>query len=262
MRIIWTITALTLFTASCFFSIQLLTELADDTATTAAYTAVAVALALVQYAILPRSIRQYQNGQLFSSLTGFTTWALLTLLSIAASAGALIGDTERQNQNAITSSTEYQLLLSQIKQLQSQSAQLQSTAKLDSENGYRSRAVKTLDKNTVIQNNIKDLRQKLSQLKPEQTTAATGLFTRIADKTGYTADTVMTFIYMAVAILIELALTVSVTALAEQPAEKQHQAPKDNAQHRSTESAPVQPVTLQARITQWLPGGQPTTSCA
>ena len=98
MRPIWMLTTAILFLASSFFSVRLLLQLADDAATGWVYSAVAVALALVQYAAMPFGLRRWALGFRASALLYFATWALLTALSIAASAGALIGDTQQQQQ--------------------------------------------------------------------------------------------------------------------------------------------------------------------
>ncbi|MAD47098.1 MAG: hypothetical protein CMH98_19055 [Oceanospirillaceae bacterium] len=214
MRYLWTITAAILFIASCFFSTRLLLQLADDTATAVAYAAVAVALALVQYASLPRAIALWSENKLSSGIH-FATFGLLTSLSIAASTGALIGDTSHQQNQAVTSSTEYRLIISQIEQQQQLIKQLQQTAAIDADNGYRSRSIITLNKIPAIQSQINQLQQELSSIKPQSNTAATELFTRIASRTGLDTDTVMTATYIAIAVLIELALTISVAAAAE-----------------------------------------------
>jgi hypothetical protein len=266
MKSIWFTIVAILFSASCYFSIQLLVELASDPLAATVYAAVAIALALTQYASLSRGINQWRQGKLIGSSVSCITWALLTALSIGASAGALIGDTQRQQQTAVTSSTEYQLLLSQIQQLQAQAAQIQTAAKIDTESGYRSRALKTLDKLPVVQNNIAELRQQLTELQPTKTTAATALFSRIAERIGTDADTVMTAAYFAISVLIELALTVSVTALTERTAVKpnQHQPEQQQQQKQQQKQhapAPEQ-ITLLAKIINWLPGGRPVTSYA
>lgn len=261
MKIIWITTTAVLFCASTFFSVQLLTELAETPKSALAYAAVAIALAMVQYAVLPRAINQWQQRKHISASTSFITWALLTLLSIAASAAALIGDTQNHQQAALSQSTEYQLLIGQIDQLQQQSNQLQNTAQIDTANGYRARAIEILDKNTAIQNNILELREKLSQLPPESYTAAGHLFAQLAARTGYSSDQVMTFAYLIVAILIELGLTVSVTALSHTDttpsvSETAHKKPQ-------TEFKPETfPGVLWANLISRLSRGQPVTSYA
>lgn len=217
MRPIWMLTTAILFLASSFFSVRLLLQLADDAATGWVYSAVAVALALVQYAAMPVGLRRWALGYRASTLLYFTTWALLTAVSIAASAGALIGDTQQQQQSAKTNSTAYQLLIGQIEQLQSQAEAIQTTARIDADNGYRARALTTLDKLPAIQANIADLRLQLDTLPPTNTTAAMALFDRISQPLGLTSDQTMTAAYLLVAVLIELALSVSVMALAENP---------------------------------------------
>lgn len=217
MRSIWMLTTAILFLASSFFSVRLLLQLADDAATGWVYSAVAVALALVQYAAMPVGLRRWALGYRASALLYFASWALLTVVSIAASAGALIGDTQQQQQSSKTTSTAYQLLISQIEQLQSQAEAIQTTARIDAENGYRARALTTLDKLPAIQANIADLRLQLDTLPPTNTTAAMALFNRISQPLGLTPDQTMTAAYLLVAVLIELALSVSVMALAENP---------------------------------------------
>lgn len=261
MKTIWLTTTIILFCASTFFSVQLLTELAETPESALAYAAVAVALAMVQYAVLPRAINQWQQRKRISASTGFITWALLTLLSIAASAAALIGDTRNHQQTALTQSTEYKLLISQIDQLQQQSLQLQQTARIDTENGYRARAIAILDKNTALQKQIADLRGQLATLAPEQSTAAHQLFQQIGKQVGYPADAVMSFAYIAIAILLELALTVSVTALTEQ-SKPEVSAPTAQAAATDQPTQKLkpaeQPVTLIARLL----AGQPVTSAS
>ena len=261
MKPIWLTTTIILFCASTFFSVQLLTELAETPESALAYAAVAIALAMVQYAVLPRAIGQWQQRKRISASTGFITWALLTLLSIAASAAALIGDTQNHQQAALTQSTEYQLLIGQIDQLQQQSNQLQNTAQIDTANGYRARAIEVLDKNTAIQNNIVELREKLSQLPPESHTAAGHLFTQLAARTGYSADQVMTFAYLIVAVLIELGLTVSVTALTEQ-GRPEVSAPTAQAAATSQPTRKPKPAEQLVNLIARLLAGQPVTSAS
>lgn len=254
MRAIWLTTTAILFVASSYFSIRLLLQLADDTVTGIAYGAVAVALALVQYAALPYGVQCWNSQKRLRGSLYFTTWALLTALSIAASAGALMGDTQHQQQQNLIGSTEYQLLLGQIKQLQDQATGLQQSAKLDTENGYRSRAIKTLDRLPGIQQNISALRQQLSALPANSNTAATALFERIALQLGASTDNVMTVAYLAVAILIELALTVSVTALTES-------VPVTTNKTAKSKPSNTKPLTQWLnQITQQPSGGRPVTS--
>ncbi|MBB1489068.1 hypothetical protein [Oceanospirillum sediminis] len=274
MRLIWLITTAVLFTASSYFSVRLLLQLADDTATGIAYGAVAIALALVQYAALPYGIRGWSQGRHFSAGIYFVTWALLTLLSIAASAGALIGDTQQQQHLQHTGSLEYQLLTSQIQQLQAQASSIQTTAKTDSENGYRSRALKTLDKLPAIQDQISALRLQLSTLPASSNTAASALFERIARQLNADPDQVMTGAYLLVAVLIELALTVSVSALSEGMAIKtKDHSPKKFRIQKNTEQirAPsiptptinkTEPGTFTAQLKSLIrpPDGRPVTS--
>ncbi|MBB1489473.1 hypothetical protein [Oceanospirillum sediminis] len=282
MRLIWLITTAVLFTASSYFSVRLLLQLADDTATGIAYGAVAIALALVQYAALPYGIRSWSQGRHFSASVYFVTWALLTLLSIAASAGALIGDTQQQQHRQHTGSLEYQLLTSQIRQLQLQADSIQATAKTDSENGYRSRALKTLDKLPAIQQQISELRLQLSALPASSNTAVSALFERIARQLKADPDQVMTGAYLLVAVLIELALTVSVSALSEGMAmtvtpvatASTHTATENNTLPETADTqrsgghaipspqTTIEPGTLTARLKSLIrpPDGRPVTS--
>lgn len=257
MRAIWLTTTATLFIISCFFSIRLLLQLADGTVTGAAYSAVAVALALTQYASLPQGLNLWGQKRRFTGGLYITTWAMLTALSIAASAGSLIGDTQHQQKQNLTGSTEYQLLLGQIKQLQLQATGLQQSAALDTENGYRSRAIKTLDRLPGIQQNISALRQQLSELPANSNTAATALFERIALQLGASTDNVMTAAYLIVAILIELALTASVAALAD----TEQQTENNPAKTKSSKLTTSHPLSEWLNKTlQQSPGGRPVTS--
>ena len=257
MKAIWLATTITLFAASAFFSVNLFVQLASTQVSAFVYGAVAVALAMVQYAVLPRAIGHWKCGSKFSASIGFLTWVLLTLLSIAASAAALIGDTKNHQQQSVKSSSEYMLIINQIDQLQQQSSMLQKTALIDTENGYRARAVKTLDKNTGLQKTIAELRGQLSTLQPERSTSATRLFSQIADRTNSNVDTVMSAAYMAVAILIEIALTVSVAALTDRQAAL---ASKAKTKTAPESSAPSTRGGLSIRkIIDRLRGGQPVT---
>ena len=252
MRLIWLTTTATLFIISCFFSIRLLLQLADDAMTGAAYTAAAVALALVQYASLPQGLNLWGQKRHFTGGLYITTWALLTALSIAASAGSLIGDTQHQQHQNRSNSTEYQLLLGQIKQLQQQATGLQNSAALDTENGYRSRAIKTLATLPAIQQDISALRLQLSELPANSNTAATALFERIALQLNASTDSVMTAAYLAVAILIELALTASVAALTDTEQQAKNKSSKSTKGHSVSEWL--------NKITQQPSGGRPVTS--
>ncbi|MFG1488229.1 hypothetical protein ABMA58_03135 [Oceanospirillum sp. HFRX-1_2] len=87
MRSIWMLTTAILFLASSFFSVRLLLQLADNAATGGVYGA--VALALVQYAAMPVGLRRWVQGYRASALLYASTWALLTVVSIAACTGTL-----------------------------------------------------------------------------------------------------------------------------------------------------------------------------
>ncbi|WP_299945962.1 hypothetical protein [uncultured Microbulbifer sp.] len=107
-------------------------------------------------------------------------WPLLVVISIAATVGFLAGHTTQQQQLNVRGSLEYQTFKQKLASIEQQITSLNGVIKTDAKNGYRQRALKTVERLAELEQQRNQVLAQLNTLRVPATDSAQAAFANLA----------------------------------------------------------------------------------
>ncbi|WKD48360.1 hypothetical protein [Microbulbifer spongiae] len=139
----------------------------------------ACALELCKFAFAPFGLWLRAQGRALGYVL-LLLWPLLVVISIAATVGFLAGHTAQQQQLNVQGSVEYQTFTQKLTSIEQQITSLNSVIKTDAKNGYRQRALKTVERLAALEQQRNQVLAQLNTLRVPATDSAQAAFANLA----------------------------------------------------------------------------------
>ncbi|MFS1525795.1 hypothetical protein ACL7TT_17065 [Microbulbifer sp. 2304DJ12-6] len=139
----------------------------------------ACALELCKFAFAPFGLWLRTQGRALGYVL-LLLWPLLVVISIAATVGFLAGHTAQQQQLNARGSVEYQTFKQKLASIEQQITSLNGVIKTDAKNGYRQRALKTVERLAALEQQRNQVLAQLNTLRVPATDSAQAAFANLA----------------------------------------------------------------------------------
>lgn len=186
------------------FTIKLCYEFGSSTVDKFLLCGAGLCFEIFKWASLVIGIALLKRGKNIGVLL-ITVSLVIVLVSLTATLGFLNSSHNSAASSALKNSTEYRLIEQQIESKVSQISDAQKNAHLDTENGFRSRAQRTLSSEIPrMERELQELQDRLHSASPDVETSANSLFESIARLTNGSPDRVKIVGYLVLSLLIEI----------------------------------------------------------
>ncbi|WP_299947191.1 hypothetical protein [uncultured Microbulbifer sp.] len=139
----------------------------------------ACALELCKFAFAPFGLWLRAQGRPLGYVL-LLLWPLLVVISIAATVGFLAGHAAQQQQLNVRGSLEYQTFKQKLASIEQQITSLNGVIETDVKNGYRQRALKTVERLVALEQQRNQVLAQLNTLRVPATDSAQAAFANLA----------------------------------------------------------------------------------